>query len=258
MAAQPLPDYDYGGFVIDRQVAVSEYDYPKMSLWRIVKSSNEYASDEDSVGLRSIFPEMERSYEDRTAGKWRFLMDTVPDRVTLGHWCWSTDSCTQSRGEACRCQKGSEGILECHGRADDEAWDDLLSGSSDEISDEENESCESQSSDQTSSETGETFSESGETFSELGFESGISYDVGVPLNTDLFDNYTYMAEQNEWIPSEFVSEYRLYRLRQRRLRRLLQSLVRERHNEIIEVLYSCPNGAMYKKANRETAIGKRT
>ena len=249
MEAQPLPDYDYGGFVIDDQVAVSAYDYPKMSLWRIVKNSNEYTSDEDSVGLRSIFPEMERSYEDRTAGKWRFLLDTVPDRVTLGHWCWSTDSCTRFRGEVCHCKKGSEGILGCHGRDDYEPWNDGCSDSSDDISD--NEPNESESSDEPDKPS--------QTCSELSAESGVSnaeIDVGELLDTDLFEEYTYMAEQNEWIPKEFVPEYRLYRLRQKRLRRLLHTLVWERHNEIVEMLYSCPNGPMYKKAQRETAIGK--
>ena len=67
-------------------------------------------------------------------------------------------------------------------------------------------------------------------------------------------DFTYFHEFNEWVPDTYIAEYRLYRLRQRRLSRLLRPLILAYRQH----LYEAPDGALYRKVAATTLIGKGT
>ena len=238
--AEPVAGYEYGGFVIDLQVCIQEYDYPKRHLWTITKRGQE-DNLEWSVGLRSIFPEMEEAYERRSSARWYRIFDTIPGRITLESWC--NRNCTRPDGSPCDCTSWSLGILFCHGR------EHALCTEDDESYTEESDSGDDTASTATSQD-GDTSSIRSQTKQPaVADESDI--DESDTYDRDLFE-YAYIGEYNEWIPVELQPEYRLYRLRQKRLRRLLT----QRCDDIVNMLYRPPAGAMYKKTSCKTLVGK--
>jgi hypothetical protein len=61
--------------------------------------------------------------------------------------------------------------------------------------------------------------------------------------------FIFLHEIQEWIPAVLLPEYRLLRMRQKRLNRLLYPMA-------MRWLYSCPNGVMFRKTAETTMVGR--
>jgi hypothetical protein len=79
--------------------------------------------------------------------------------------------------------------------------------------------------------------------------------ANVDVSNDDF-TFVYMADQHEWVPQDLLSEYRFYRLRQRRLQRTLRKHAAAVAKGILLHVYRCPDGGMYKKTATMTMVGR--
>jgi len=74
------------------------------------------------------------------------------------------------------------------------------------------------------------------------------------VNDDDNFSFVYDHKHDVWFPKDLLLEYRFYRLQQVRLVRLL----RQHTDRILQHLYQCPNGAIFKKTAAVTMVGRQT
>ena len=187
LTAKSLPDQEHGGFVEDLQWVIERHDVPKNRLWRL--NEEEKAN---TTGLRSVFPEMVASYQNRGVLQWRFLWNIIPGEISfLRSFCLAyRTNCDKEP----LCSEAPANVLDRH-------YSDYLT---------------------------ETFPE----------------DANCGATERINHPFIYFHEDNVWVPEELSREYRLYRLWQRRLCRLL------RHH------FYKPGGLVYRIIARRTMVGK--
>jgi hypothetical protein len=92
----------------------------------------------------------------------------------------------------------------------------------------------------------------GEGFSHCHFKEEENHGPDVNCGAEDYSShlkFTYLHEIDEWIPAVLIPEYRLRRMHERRLNRLLRPLV-------LRYLYECPDGILYKKTAATTLVGR--